>query len=48
MCYWVLELSSNNHRFGMILGSETLGPDSTDAHTKKCLETLALYRTAHG
>ncbi|WP_077929315.1 DUF58 domain-containing protein [Wohlfahrtiimonas populi] len=45
MCYWVLELSKNNQRFGIVLGNESIGPDSTDIHTKKCLEALALYRT---
>lgn len=45
MCYWVLELSKNNQRFGIVLGNESIDPDSTDIHTKKCLEALALYRT---
>lgn len=44
MCYWVLELSKNNQRFGIVLGNDSIGPDSTDIHTKKCLEALALYR----
>ncbi|GAA5097242.1 DUF58 domain-containing protein [Wohlfahrtiimonas larvae] len=46
MCYWVLEFSKNNQRFGIILGNDIkIEPNSSDIHTKKCLEALALYRT---
>lgn len=44
MCYWVLELSKNNQRFGVVLGNESIEPDSSTVHTQKCLEALALYR----
>lgn len=45
MCYWVLELSEQKIRFGFILGNETIEPDANEAHTRRCLEKLALYRT---
>lgn len=45
VCYWVLELSKENRRFGLILGNEVIEPDQTDQHVKQCLEALALYRT---
>lgn len=47
MCYWVLELSKQNQRFGLVLGNDTIAPNATDVHTKQCLETLALYGTYH-
>lgn len=43
LCAWVLLADQQALRFALALPTITLGPDSSAAHTARCLEELALY-----
>jgi len=43
LCYWVLRLSRTQVCFGIELGGTRLPVGSGPEHTRRCLETLALY-----
>ena len=43
LCAWVLLADQQALRFALVLPNITLGPDSSPAHTARCLDALALY-----
>ncbi len=43
LCAWVLLADQQALRFALVLPNLTLGPDSSPAHTSRCLDALALY-----
>ena len=43
LCAWVLAAERQGLRYGLRLGSQTLAPNSGEAHQRACLSALALY-----
>jgi len=43
LCAWILLADQQSLRFALVLPNTTLGPDSSPAHTGRCLDALALY-----
>ncbi|MEH6473996.1 MAG: DUF58 domain-containing protein [Halopseudomonas sp.] len=43
LCYWVLQLDQQQHRFGLRLPGIEFAPDSGGQHRQRCLKALGLY-----
>ena len=43
LCAWILLADQQSLRFALVLPNTTLGPDSSPAHTGRCLDALAMY-----
>jgi uncharacterized protein (DUF58 family) len=44
LCAWVLAAQGQNVAYGLRLGTQEVTPASGEAHQRRCLEALALYR----
>ena len=45
LCAWVLAAQGQNVTYGLRLGAQEVLPASGEAHKRRCLEALALYRS---
>jgi uncharacterized protein (DUF58 family) len=44
LCRWILDAEKQGRHYGVRLGAETIEPSRGEAHRRRCLDALALYR----